>query len=109
MQNVPRIFHKEMEQKHNKQLHMEEYSMEKFLEYSKHYFINQLLLMGRIFNGIFLCMQLFVMFLFIFNEILQDYFAENANVYYVFCHIHYMLSALHVLILKIKYVDYTYF
>ena len=38
----------------------------KFQEYSKNYFINKLLLMGRIFNGIFLCMQLFVMFLFHF-------------------------------------------
>ena len=32
MQNIPRIFHKEMEQKHNKQLHTEEYS----IEYSPH-------------------------------------------------------------------------
>ena len=41
-----------------------------FQEYSwnipKNYFINQLLLMSRIFNGIFFCMQLFVMFLFHF-------------------------------------------
>ena len=27
-QNIPEIFHKEMEQKHNKQLHTEEYSIE---------------------------------------------------------------------------------
>ena len=37
-----------------------------FREYSKNYFVNQLLLMSRIFNGIFLCMKLFVMFLFHF-------------------------------------------
>ena len=36
-----------------------------FQEYSRNYFINQLLLIGRIFNGIFLHMQLFVMFLFL--------------------------------------------
>ena len=35
-------------------------------EYSKNYFINQLLLLGGIFNDIFLFMQLFVMFLFHF-------------------------------------------
>ena len=28
LQNIPRIFHKEMEHKHNKELHMEEYSIE---------------------------------------------------------------------------------
>ena len=37
-----------------------------FNEYSRYYFINKLLLMGRILNGIFLRMQLFVMFLFHF-------------------------------------------
>ena len=37
-----------------------------FQEYSKSYFINQLLLIGKILNGIFLCMQLFVMFSFHF-------------------------------------------
>ena len=37
-----------------------------FKEYSRNYFINQLLLMGRIFSGIFLGVQLFVMFLFHF-------------------------------------------
>ena len=39
-----------------------------FQEYSRKYFINQLLLIGRIFNGIYLHMQLFVMFLFLFLE-----------------------------------------
>ena len=43
-----------------------------FQEYSRNYFINQLLLMGRIFNGIFLCVQLFVMFLF-------DFFKEYSR------------------------------
>ena len=38
-----------------------------FKEYSRNYFINQLLLMGRIFSGIFQCVQLFFMFLFHFN------------------------------------------
>ena len=37
-----------------------------FKEYSRNYFIDQLLLMGRIFLGIFLHMQLFAMFLFHF-------------------------------------------
>ena len=37
-----------------------------FQDNSRNYFINQSLLMGRIFDGIFLCMQLFVIFLFHF-------------------------------------------
>ena len=45
-----------------------------FQEYSRNipenYFINQLLLIGRIFNGIFLCMQLFVTFLFLMPKTL---------------------------------------
>ena len=100
-----------MEQKHNKQLHKEEYVIEYsaqeqqliyevilgtfqkllhnsagalwnilemfcrldrtlrcriFREYSKNYFINHLLLIDRIFHGILLCTQLFVMFLYHF-------------------------------------------
>ena len=37
-----------------------------YQEYSRNYFINQLLLMDRIFNGIFLSVQLFVTYLFHF-------------------------------------------
>ena len=46
MQNISRIFHKEMEQKHNKQLHTEEYS----IEYSPH----EQQLIYEVISGIFL-------------------------------------------------------
>ena len=42
-----------------------------FQEYSRNYLINQLLLTGRIFNGIFFHTELFVIFLFHF---LMEYF-----------------------------------
>ena len=44
--NIPRIFHKEMEQKHNKQLHTGEYP----IEYSSH----EQQLIYEIISGIFL-------------------------------------------------------
>ena len=47
-----------------------------FQEYSKNYFINQLSLMGKIFNGIFLCTQLFVVFV----PFLMEYFKNILQV-----------------------------
>ena len=46
MQNIPRMFHKEMEQKHNKQLHKAQYP----IEYSAH----QQQLIYEVIPGIFL-------------------------------------------------------
>ena len=46
LQNIPRIFHKEMEQKHNKQLHTAEYPT----EYSDH----EQQLIYEVISGIFL-------------------------------------------------------
>ena len=60
LQSILRIFHKQMEQKHNKQPHKAEHPF----EYSDHE--QRLLPIGRISNGIFFRMQLFVMFLFHF-------------------------------------------
>ena len=46
LQNIPVIFHKEMEQKRNKQLHTEEYSIE--------YSTNEQQLICEVISGIFL-------------------------------------------------------
>ena len=48
-----------------------------FQEYTINYFINQLLLMGKILDGIFICMQLFVLFLFHF---LMEYYKNILQV-----------------------------
>ena len=45
-QNIPGIFHKEVERKHNKQLHTEEYSIE--------YFSHEQQLICEVISGIFL-------------------------------------------------------
>ena len=50
-----------------------------FQEYSRYYFISQLLLKGRIFNGIFHYMQQIVMFLFHFDGIFKEYFAGKLH------------------------------